>query len=421
MKIINLLINLFSIIKTKALECVSVVNQKCMPRPKILDVNEGIGEALFFPYKVLVNKCSGSCNTLDNPMSKICVPKIVKNVNMQVYNFLMRLNETRNVLWHESCKCICKLSSSVCNNKQIWNDDTCRCDCNEDFAGIINCAKGYMWNPSTCESQCDKWCKQGQYLDHKNCVCKNKLIGRVIEECTSVINETMINNYKDNITNNTYLILFIVFLIGFIVFLMGFIYYCRRSSFDRKKLRDFIYLKTSIYEIIKMGIDSLEIKDKTNYDFDNICYIDDFHVNSLRITKKESRIGANIYYTRCTLNLDDDIVIPLHFLINRLIGFIEEIDGSNDKYLVVVSSLRNKNIINALDKVWSSIKDKINPSIKIKNYDKFRFNSDIDLPVNTIIELRSLLINVSCVIEKDNEYYPEIYLDDCSYVKNSIY
>ena len=56
----------------------------------------------------------------------------------------------------------------------------------------------------------------------------------------------MINN-KDNTTNNTYLILFIVFLIGFIVFLIGFIYYCRRSNFDRKKLRDFIYPKTSIY------------------------------------------------------------------------------------------------------------------------------------------------------------------------------
>ena len=231
MWLINLAISLFGIIKTKALECASVVNQKCMPRPKILDVNEGIGEALFYPYKVLVNKCSGSCNALDNPMSKICVPKIIKNVNMQVYNFLMRLNETRNVLWHESCKCVCKLSSSVCNNKQIWNDDTCRCDCNEDFAGIITCAKGYMWNPSTCECQCDKWCKQGQYLDHKNCVCKDKL-----------------TNNKDNITNNnTYLILFIVFLMGFIVFLIGFIYYCRRSNFDRKNLRDFIYPKTSIY------------------------------------------------------------------------------------------------------------------------------------------------------------------------------
>ena len=68
MKIISLLISLFSIIKTKALECVSVINQKCMPRPKILDVNEGIGEALFDPCNVLVNKCSGSSNTLDNPV-----------------------------------------------------------------------------------------------------------------------------------------------------------------------------------------------------------------------------------------------------------------------------------------------------------------------------------------------------------------
>ena len=78
---------------------------------------------------------------------------------------------------------------------------------------------------------------------------------------------------------------------------------------------------------------------------DNIGYIDDFDVNSLRITKKESRIGANIYYTRCALNLDDDIRIPLHFLIDRLIGFIEEIDGSNDKYLVVVSTFRKINSI----------------------------------------------------------------------------
>ena len=51
----------------------------------------------------------------------------------------MRLNETRNVLWHKSCRCVCKLNSSVCNGKQIWNTDTFKCDCNEDFAGIINC------------------------------------------------------------------------------------------------------------------------------------------------------------------------------------------------------------------------------------------------------------------------------------------
>ena len=253
MWLINLAISLFKILKVNTLECLSAINRECMPRPKILDISEGVGEALFYSYNVLVNKCSGSCNTLDNPMAKLCFPNIVKRINMKVYNFLMMLNETRNVLWHASCKFVCKLNSSICNNKQIWNGDTCRCDCNEGFAGIISYDKGYTWNPSTFECQCDMWCKPGQYLDHKNCICKNKLIGRVIEECTSVINETMINN-KDNITNdnitndNTYLILFILFLVLFIVFLIGFIYYYWRSNAD-KKLRDFIYskVKTSIY------------------------------------------------------------------------------------------------------------------------------------------------------------------------------
>ena len=109
MWLIGLTISLFSIIKTRALERVSVINRKCMPRPKILDVNEGVGEALFYPYNVLVNKCSGSCDTINNPM-ELCVPGIIKGINMQVYNFLMRLNETRSVLWHESCKCVCKLN-----------------------------------------------------------------------------------------------------------------------------------------------------------------------------------------------------------------------------------------------------------------------------------------------------------------------
>ena len=113
----------------------------------------------------------------------------------------------------------------------------------------------------------------------------------------------------------------------------------------------------------------------------------------------------------------------MYFVINCLIGYIEELEGSSDKYLVVLSGLRNKNITSVPDTIWESIEnkieDKINPGIKIKDYDKFRFNSDIDLPLNTALEFRSLLINVSCIIEKDNEYYREIYLDECLYVKDN--
>ena len=153
-------------------------------------------------------------------------------------------------------------------------------------------------------------------------------------------------------------------------------------------------------------------------------------MTSLEIIKRESRIGANIYYTGYVLNpdYDYDTINPLYFVINRLIGYIEEIEGSNDKYLVVAKSVRNNDIISVLDTVWGSIENKINPKrniypndIEIKDYDKFRFNSDIDLPLDTSIEFRSLVINVSCVIEKDNEYYPEIYLDEVLYVKGNVW
>ena len=182
-----------------------------------------------------------------------------------------------------------------------------------------------------------------------------------------------------------------------------------------------------------MDIKSLEIKTKTNYNWDDIAYINDFSVNSLEIIKRESRVGANIYYIGYVLNPDYDYntINTLYFVINRLIGYIEEIEGSIDKYLVVAKSVRNKDIISVLDMVWVSIEneieDKISPNpknpsiIRIKDYDKFRFNSNTNLPLDTLIEFRSLVINVSCVIEKDNKYYPEIYLDECLYVKDKVW
>ena len=181
-----------------------------------------------------------------------------------------------------------------------------------------------------------------------------------------------------------------------------------------------------------MDIKSLGIKTKAGYDWDDIFYINDFDVNSLKIIKRKSKIGANIYHIGYVLDPDYDYnaIKPLYFFVNRLIGFIEKIEGSGDKYLVVASNVRNKNIIIVINAIWGSIENKIKdiiysfpnnyPNIKIKDYNKFRFNSDIDLPLNMITEFRSLVINISCVIEKDNKYYPEIYLDECLYIKDNL-
>ena len=170
-----------------------------------------------------MNKCSGSCNDFNDAMVKLCVPDIIKSINMKVYNLLMRANETKNVLWHETCKCVCRLTSAVCNKDQIWNSDTCTCDCNEDFADKMVCEKGYMWNPSTCACECDMWCKPGQYFDYKNCVCKNKLIGKINSVCTSFINESLVN--VDDSNTNIYIGLFSLFVFVGVVSFCIFAYF----------------------------------------------------------------------------------------------------------------------------------------------------------------------------------------------------
>ena len=120
------------------------------------------------------------------------------------------------------------------------------------------------------------------------------------------------------------------------------------------------------------------MKTKTNYNWDHIIYINDFNADLIEIIKRESRIVANIYHIEYFLDPDDyNTINPLYFPVGRLIGYIEEIEGSSDKYLVVARSVRNKNIIILLDMVWVSIENKIenkinpHPIIKIKDYDKF--------------------------------------------------
>ena len=98
-------------------------NQECKARPKIIDVNNN--EPVFYPYSINVNKYSGSCSNINDPYAKLCIPDMVKNINVKVFNLMSRINETRQILWHETCKCVCRLTSTVCNSRQIWKEDKC--------------------------------------------------------------------------------------------------------------------------------------------------------------------------------------------------------------------------------------------------------------------------------------------------------
>ena len=120
----------------------------------------------------------------------------------------------------------------------------------------------------------------------------------------------------------------------------------------------------------------------------------------LKINKRESRVGINIYYIGYILYKLEYIVnsiVPLYLNVNSLLGSVEKINGSSDRYLVIDKS--SIEVINVFNTIKEYIKDKINTS-KIDGFDKIKFSSDIDLPLGKLIEFKVLTIIIKCIIKK---------------------
>ena len=84
-----------NVLNVNSLECVSMNNQECKIRTKIINVNTN--EPLFYSYSITINKCKDSCNTINDPHAKLCIPDIIKNINVKVFNLMSRTNETRHI------------------------------------------------------------------------------------------------------------------------------------------------------------------------------------------------------------------------------------------------------------------------------------------------------------------------------------
>ena len=116
---------------------------------------------------------------------------------------MSRTNETRHIKWHETCKCICRLDAIVCNNKQHWNKDKCRCECKELIHKGVG-DKDFIWNPSNCECECNKACDFSEYLDYKNCTFKKRLVNKLVEERNETVDKVKLTpaengkNYKSS-------------------------------------------------------------------------------------------------------------------------------------------------------------------------------------------------------------------------------
>ena len=224
-----------NILLTNSLKCYSLDNQECKIRPEIINVNNK--EPIFYPYKIKMNRCVGSCNTIDDPYSKTCFANDIENIGLKVFNLLSQNNETINIEKHKNCECKCKLNKDACNNKQILNKGNCQCECKKINTKEV-CDSRFIWNPIVCICECNKYCDIYEYLDHNNCICKRKMAESFTGKCEKDINETLdiISSSDNNKTSDScivYIVSFSVFLIiniSMAIFVYFFLYLKNRSS-----------------------------------------------------------------------------------------------------------------------------------------------------------------------------------------------
>ena len=77
---------LSSLTSATSLSCISMNNEECKVRPEIINVNDN--EPVFYPFSIKTSNCSGSCNNINDPYTKMRVPDVVKNLNVKVFNIM---------------------------------------------------------------------------------------------------------------------------------------------------------------------------------------------------------------------------------------------------------------------------------------------------------------------------------------------
>ena len=96
---------IFVISSVNSLKCVLLKNQECKVR-KVITNNE----YMTHPFSIKVNKCNGNCNNITNPYARVCVPNIIKNITLKIFDLISWKNKTKQIKWHESCRCVCRLN-----------------------------------------------------------------------------------------------------------------------------------------------------------------------------------------------------------------------------------------------------------------------------------------------------------------------
>ena len=108
-------------------KCVSLSRQKCEIQPTLINLhpNEYNQELHYYPFAVKLDRCIGSCNTVNDLSNNVCVPNKTENLNLNVFNMIIGRNESKILTKHVSCECKCKFDERKYKSDEWWNNDKC--------------------------------------------------------------------------------------------------------------------------------------------------------------------------------------------------------------------------------------------------------------------------------------------------------
>ena len=108
-------------------KCVLLSNQKYMTEPTLINLHpsEYSQEFHYYPFAVKLDRCVGSCNTLNDLSNKVCIPNKTEDLNLSMSIMIKGINESKTLTKHISCELICKFVGRKCNSDQWWNNDKC--------------------------------------------------------------------------------------------------------------------------------------------------------------------------------------------------------------------------------------------------------------------------------------------------------
>ena len=119
-----------------------------MTQPTLINLhsNEFNQEFYYYPFAVKLDRCVGSCNTLNDLSNKVCIPNKTEDINLSMFNMIKGINELKTLTKHISCECKCNFDRRKYNSDQWWNNGKFQCECRKHHV----CENDYVWNPATC-------------------------------------------------------------------------------------------------------------------------------------------------------------------------------------------------------------------------------------------------------------------------------